>query len=147
MTGVLAAWLGRRFVVATVRGSSMEPTFHPGDRVLARRRRTPSVGDVVVVRPPDRSGFMIKRVFAVPGDPVPRALFPALADVAEAAVPPGQLVLLGDNEPVSDDSRRLGYFALDGVVGVALRKLRAGPLPAIVTARPRSAAARRRPSA
>lgn len=121
--GVISAWLGRRFVVVTVRGLSMEPTFRHGDRVLARRRVPVTTGQVVVVESPGDGNLVIKRVAAVPGDPVPRGRCPAIADVPERVVPPGRLVLLGDNAAVSDDSRRLGYFALDRVLGVVLRKL------------------------
>jgi len=141
MTRMLSAWFGRRFVVATVRGLSMVPTFRHGDRVLARRRGAISVGDVVVVEPPAAGGskLLIKRVFAVPGDPVPGELFPALMDVAERVVPPGRLVLLGDNEPLSDDSRRLGYFEVDRVLGVVLRKLPGrADLPPLLAVHPRA---------
>ncbi len=44
--------------------------------------------------------WMIKRVVAVPGDPAPA--LPALPRGADGRVPPGQLVLLGDNsQPAS----------------------------------------------
>lgn len=66
---------------------------------------------------------MIKRVAAVPGDPVPRDEVPALADVPEACVLPGKLVLLGDNPDVSYDSRRAGYFPAERVLGVVVRSL------------------------
>ncbi|MEV8475605.1 S26 family signal peptidase [Streptomyces sp. NPDC051173] len=127
------AVLSRRLVVVTVRGSSMSPAFHDGDRVLVRRGSSPAVGQVVVTERPARGGawprgpvrstaeatgreWLIKRVAAVPGDPVPRAL----ASVPEERVPPGKLVLLGDNRTVSLDSRELGYFPADRVLGMVL---------------------------
>ncbi|WFB10371.1 S26 family signal peptidase [Streptomyces sp. LX-29] len=133
-----AAALGRRLVVVTVCGASMEPTYRSGERVLARRGRTPAVGDVVVVEtaasetplaPGAGAGAMtarnwiIKRVAAVPGDPVPRDRFPALADVPEDRVPAGRLVLLGDNPERSQDSRRLGYFPVERLLGSVVRRL------------------------
>jgi signal peptidase I len=47
----------RRFLaswgLAVVRGRSMQPTMHDGDRLLVRHGGRPSPGDVVVVRLPD----------------------------------------------------------------------------------------------
>ncbi|SEL42863.1 S26 family signal peptidase [Nonomuraea pusilla] len=129
---------GRRTVVVTVSGPSMEPTLRPGDRVLVRR--TPGVvpgrGDVVVVeepgpcRPGDRTGaagtrWVVKRVAAVPGDPEPPYL-PAWARHPSGLVPAGRLVLLGDNPAGSRDSRHYGTVPASRVLGLATpRGLRA----------------------
>ncbi|HVH94091.1 MAG TPA: S24/S26 family peptidase [Nocardioidaceae bacterium] len=43
----------RTWGLAVVRGRSMQPTFHDGDRLLVRHGRLPRAGDVVVVRFPD----------------------------------------------------------------------------------------------
>lgn len=138
------ALLRRRLVVVTVRGTSMEPSYHDGDRVLVRRNLTPARGQVIVVEQPtmddlwcdppqsavtagggwpDGRSWMIKRVAALPGDPVPRELVPALAEVMEERVPPDRLVLLGDNRHASFDSRTVGYFPAERVLGVVLRPL------------------------
>jgi signal peptidase I len=87
--------LRRGWAVITVEGSSMEPTFHDGDRVAVRRTPTFRVmaGEVVVIAKPgfdnswrnspapirDDRRWMIKRVGAVAGEPVPRmaGYFPA----------------------------------------------------------------------
>jgi signal peptidase I len=134
--------LGRRLVAVTVRGMSMTPTYYDGDRVLARRGGDLRPGQVIVVErpeiggdwanPPQRSTrprslvgreWMIKRVAAVAGDPVPRDRVPALAEVPEDRVPAGKLVLLGDNAHLSYDSRRIGYFPAERVLGVVVRPL------------------------
>lgn len=126
-----------RLVTVSVSGTSMEPAYHEGDSVLVRRRVPPARGAVVVVeRPPYRAPWpdapvgpaapahviyarhwFIKRVAAVPGDPVPRAEVPALADAPGAHVPEGMLVLLGDNRSESYDSRSVGYFPAARVLG------------------------------
>ncbi|WP_316759504.1 S26 family signal peptidase [Streptomyces herbicida] len=126
-----------RWVAVSVSGNSMEPAYREGDRVVVRRRPVPVRGAVVVVeRPPYRAPWpdapvardapahviyarhwFIKRVAAVAGDPVPRAEVPALAEVAEDTVPEGMLVLLGDNHGNSYDSRSVGYFPADRVLG------------------------------
>jgi signal peptidase I len=126
-----------RWVAVSVSGASMEPAYREGDRVVVRRRAVPVRGAVVVVeRPPYRAPWpdapvardapahliyarhwFIKRVAAVAGDPVPRAEVPAPADAAEDTVPEGMLVLLGDNRGDSYDSRSVGYFPAERVLG------------------------------
>ncbi|MGW4022111.1 S26 family signal peptidase [Streptomyces sp. NPDC005009] len=118
-----------RFVVVTVHGSSMEPTLHGGDRLLVRLNTVPGRGQLVVAarpaftpgpdgatRPEFRHGadaWLIKRVAAVPADPAPGG----------GPVPAGQWVLLGDNRAHSLDSRQIGYFPTDALLGVVVRRL------------------------
>ncbi|WP_326822960.1 S26 family signal peptidase [Streptosporangium sp. NBC_01756] len=120
----------------TVDGTSMMPTLTDGDRVLVRRRRLDQLsrGDVVVLEPPlDPSGrympgpsgpdgrrWNIKRVAALPGDPVPAGV---TAGAGVALVPSGAMVVLGDNPAASVDSRQRGFFPADQMLGVALRRL------------------------
>ncbi|WP_372441450.1 S26 family signal peptidase [Plantactinospora mayteni] len=132
-----AWWARRRLVVVTVRGSSMQPTFQHGDRVLVRRAPITAIrpGQVVVVAagrpvgplPPDYPLWMIKRLRAAPGDPVPRDEVPALASVPEQTVPAGRMVALGDN-PAGADSRQLGYFYTANLLGVVTRRLTRAPI-------------------
>jgi signal peptidase I len=127
-----AWWLHRHLVVVTVQGTSMEPTLRHGERVLVRRASITAIrtGQVVVVAPgkpagplsPDYSMWMIKRLLAAPGDPVPRREVPILDSVPETTVPPGQMVVIGDN-PASGDSRQLGYFYTANLLGVVVRRL------------------------
>jgi signal peptidase I len=89
----------------------MEPTLRSGDRVLARRTVLDRVraGDIVILSSAARrTDGVIKRAVAVPGDPIPRATVPALADVAEPTVPAGKVVIVGDGSQ-SSDSRQHGY--------------------------------------
>ncbi len=51
-----------RLGLAVVRGRSMLPSLHDGDRVLVSYGRTPRPGDLVVVRLPERDGLAVKRV-------------------------------------------------------------------------------------
>jgi signal peptidase I len=153
LAGCAAVAIRHRFVVVTVRGESMLPTFTDGQRVLVRRCAVAAVapGDVVVFADPrdadrDRlaaerqrlvaagvpvrlpppgheSQWLVKRAVAVPGDQVPRATVPALAAVDHDVVPAGALVVLGDNAARSDDSRRYGYVAANRLIGTVLRTL------------------------
>lgn len=105
-----------------VRGVSMLPQLAPGDRVLVRRTSVRRVrrGDIVVFsRPRDASrGWMIKRVVAVPGDPIPRLAVPLLWRYPGSHVPAGRLVVLGDNPDESYDSRSFGYVHASSLLGV-----------------------------
>ena len=126
----------RGFIVVQVTGTSMCPALMPGDRVLVRRgvRHELRAGLIVVFghprdecmawdidAPPARNRWVIKRVAAVPGDMVPDVARPAVGGAV--VVPPGMLVVLGDNVG-SADSRSWGFLPSADVRGVAVRRLR-----------------------
>lgn len=123
------AWLRRSYVVVTVTGPSMQPTYHDGDRVLVRRRPLSAIrpGDVVVIARPDAAGWMIKRVVAIPGQAPPVDRVPSLSALTQTRVPDGTLVLLGDNPSFSKDSQRYGYLAADRLLGRVVRRFAAAP--------------------
>jgi hypothetical protein len=52
----------RRWGFAVVRGRSMQPTLHDGDRLLVRYGAVPRAGQLVLVRLRDRPGLSVKRV-------------------------------------------------------------------------------------
>jgi len=127
--GGAAVVLRRRLVVVRIEGKSMEPTLNDGDRVLVRRVHIDDVqpGTVVVLEPPEPVNgvrWLVKRAVALPGDPVPRDTAPALRDVAEQRVPDGCIVVLGDNQDRSHDSRKAGYFPAATLLGTVVRTLR-----------------------
>ena len=130
-----------RYAVITVDGISMLPSLADGDRVLMVRRRPAGVraGEIVVVRRPEPGTgwpdalrpprslsavqWYVKRVVALPGDPVPPGLAEACAQDLGPTVPPACLLVLGDN-PRSDDSKQWGYFPTGAVLGVVVRRMR-----------------------
>jgi signal peptidase I len=139
LAGVAAAaaaglwWLRRRLLVASVTGRSMTPFLADGERVLVRRCPgwRVAAGQVVVVamprhrRPAEGAGAdraaaatIVKRVAAVAGDPVPAGV-----GSSGRLVPPGMLVVLGDNQAESADSRHFGLISDDRVVGIVVRRL------------------------
>ncbi len=82
--------------------NSMSPALSPGDYVLVNRWayafRLPSVGDVVVLRPPtSRDRFLVKRV----------------ARITDS----GGVFVLGDNAERSQDSRHFGPVSRHHIVG------------------------------
>lgn len=84
----------RRFRVSD---TSMQPALRPGDKVVVATWLRPRVGDIVVLRHPERhSTFTVKRV---------HALGPSGLDVR------------GDNVNVSRDSRHFGPVTPRLVVG------------------------------
>lgn len=89
----------------------MRPALDPGDWALAVTARTIRRGAVVVVEHPGRPGFeMVKRVVAVPGDPMPDG----------RALGAGQLWVEGDAAGDSTDSRQFGPVGREHVRGVVL---------------------------
>jgi signal peptidase I len=127
-------WLRNRLLLVSVGGSSMVPAYRDGDRLLVRRRggRLVRPGQVVVADAPGRDVVsaggrpsapspdrrIVKRVAAVPGDPVPTGV-----DWMDPHVPPGKLALFGDNSAVSVDSRHYGFVSVERVIGVAVCRI------------------------
>jgi signal peptidase I len=151
LTLTAAVWLLRRqLAVVTVHGESMRPAFQPGDRVLVRRARLSRLRPglaVLLERPAEGRGWttppprwpgrsrvlMIKRVAALPGDPVPDLTHPSQAfprpppAAPGDRVPDGRFVVLGDNVGGSYDSRVFGYCPAVRLLGVVVCTL---PRPA-----------------
>ena len=125
--GAMVAAVRRRYLLVTVRGSSMCPTYYDADRILVRRTRSvrlngPCRGEIVVLRPPVEtmariSPLLVKRVAAVPGDEVPPGFRRA---VPLPIVPPRRLLVRGDNDR-SADSRSFGLVDFELVVGTVVR--------------------------
>jgi nickel-type superoxide dismutase maturation protease len=91
--------------IAVVEGPSMVPALRHGDRLLVwlrPPRRTPSIGTVVLVAPPDRP-LSVKRLVAIETD--------------------GRVRVEGDNEFGSTDSREFGPLPAEAIQGVALIRL------------------------
>ncbi|MFH1820755.1 MAG: signal peptidase I [Candidatus Nealsonbacteria bacterium] len=126
-----------------VRGQSMEPNFHNGDYLiideLSYQFRAPERGEVIVFKyPGDLSQRYIKRVIGLPGETVKVDLNQVyifesgsfvlldedyLPDFIET---PGQVetmlgtneyFVLGDNRPLSSDSRRWGVLPEEDIIG------------------------------
>lgn len=117
--------------VSVVRGNSMEPALHDGDRLVVDRVTynlgSVSRGDVVVLRYPRNPEVdFVKRVVGLPGDRIAMragVLFvngeaaddygciPDRENLDELVVPQREFFVLGDNRPISCDSREFGLVA------------------------------------
>ncbi|GAC1308170.1 MAG: signal peptidase I [Vulcanimicrobiaceae bacterium] len=123
-----------------VSGSSMAPRIDSDEYVLidalAYRLGAPGHGDVVAFRH-DRStrAIFLKRVIGVPGDRVaiergsvrvdgspidePYVRFHDTRSTREVTVPAGAYYVLGDNRPMSEDSRAWGFVPAGELIGRA----------------------------
>lgn len=109
------------FHTVEVKGPSMEPTFNQGQRLLVSNAYW-LVGeikknDIVVVKSNDE--FIIKRVYALEGETVDLFNIPENYSLTEGEykVPPGKIYILGDNRPMSEDSRQFGPVDRSEILG------------------------------
>jgi len=127
------------FDTTTVDGDSMLPTLLSADKVLVTKSYSrPIRDDIVVIHLLDAQGRpddIVKRVIGVPGDTVEirndvawvngsrEATHPVIIDASAAdsfppvTVPADTIYVMGDNRPVSLDSRYLGSIPLTDVQG------------------------------
>ena len=143
--GAFGLFLLQTYVVQVFRIStaSMAPTLLPDDLVVVARLsylfHAPRPADVIAFHFPQADGReFVKRVIGVPGDVVEegggrisvngKAVLPeggagvlqtdtAMPMLPPRQIPPGQVFVLGDNQPGSLDSRYWGTVPFRDVVG------------------------------
>ena len=118
-----AVFLKLDFRSVIVDGRSMLPSLTPGERVIVSDAYwlvgPVRDGDIVVVKDPSASGFIIKRVFRLAGEKVPVDKWPDFHHLedGEYSVPEDNIYVLGDNLQQSEDSRRFGPIPQKSIVG------------------------------
>jgi signal peptidase I len=138
VAAVLFVVYGLTFNFSVVRGSSMSPGIHDGDRILVNHLsymlQSVQRGDIVVLRYPlDPRLDYIKRVIGLPGDVVrirggfvsvngsvleePYISQPDPRGALEVKVEPDHFFVMGDNRPHSSDSREFGQVPRENLVG------------------------------
>jgi signal peptidase I len=121
-------------------GSSMQPSFHEGERVVASKLtyklHEPERGDVIVFRPPDGGEEdYIKRIIALPGEIVevkdgvvyvdnqpldePYIKSPPSYSYSTEIVPEDEYWVLGDNRNNSNDSHTGWTVPRENIIGKA----------------------------
>ena len=124
-----------------VSGESMEYTLDDKDILIAERRAydntPPQRGDIIVLndKTDNEERYIIKRVIGIPGDTVKTQgdtvyingnkleeeyLSVEISDIGETntyKVKDGEVFVLGDNRPVSYDSRYFGTVSTDEIIG------------------------------
>jgi signal peptidase I len=127
--------------IPQVTGPSMLPHVQPGELVLintlAYRFGPVKRGDIVALSHDEATAqTFLKRVVALPGDRVridrgtlvvndapvrePYVSFPDRRNVAQTAVPPHSIYVLGDNRAESEDSRTWGPIDESAIIGKAI---------------------------
>src|SRR5688572_15406527 len=93
----------------------MEPGLGEGDWLVATRAGPIRRGSVVVLRHPDGSLDLVKRVVAVPGDVI-----------ESGPLGPNEFLVLGDNREQSTDGREFGTVGRDAIEGVVRLRYQPG---------------------
>lgn len=124
----------RTFLVTPIRvvGPSMEPTLKSGDIMILNKVSKIDRFDIVVIKSDKSPEVLIKRVIALPGESVEitdgkiyingQVLKDKYgdgntSDYPYTTVPKGQYFVLGDNRPISADSRLFGTFSKKEIKG------------------------------
>jgi signal peptidase I len=121
MVGMLAIFILVSGVkIVTVVGTSMLPTFEPGQIIIAVRPVGLKTGDVVLINT-DSEGSMVKRIAALPGQPIPNEYTYVVSgglQKSPAICPENCVWIVGDNPKESIDSRTYGAIPLSQIQGV-----------------------------
>ncbi len=120
-------------------GPSMQPNLFAGYRVMTEKvsyyLHEPQRGDIVVVERPENEGNLIKRVIGLPGETIavrdghtyidgapvdePWVVYFGGRDISPTRIPEDYIFIMGDNRPVSRDSRDIGPVPIDSIIGRA----------------------------
>lgn len=135
LLAILVSLLLRTTVAAgfVVEQHSMEPTLIEGDALLVNKMVEPRRGDIVMLNGWDSGDVYVKRIVGVPGDvvsfvdgslwlngePSAESYMKSDTDNYEVTVPKGMFWVLGDNRPMSSDSREHGFIPATDIIGVA----------------------------
>ena len=128
------------FYGARVNGDSMEPSLHDGQYLLISKIayyfHPPARGDIIVLWSPEEPDqALVKRVVGLPGEkvrlkggrvfingqrlPEPYVFYSGGGNYGPLTLKPGRYFVLGDNRPISSDSRSWGPVPMERIIGKA----------------------------
>lgn len=145
---IIIVVLIRTFIVTPVivSGNSMKPNLNNGELLLVRKigynEKTIKRFDIVVIK--EDNDEIIKRIIGMPGEHISyknNKLYVNDKLVSEdyvhlttddfnleeictcSIIPDGKYLVLGDNRPISKDSRVIGLIDIDDIIGEAIFRL------------------------
>jgi signal peptidase I len=118
-------------------GPSMQPNLYVGYRMMTEkvsyRFHEPKRGDIVIAKPRDSQVTLVKRVIGLPGEtiesknghtyingnPIDEPWVASFGGryLAPTHIPEGYVFIIGDNRPISHDSRAIGPVSIEDIEG------------------------------
>lgn len=131
---IIAVILIRTFIITPVRvdGASMDQTLEDGQILLLYKLANVDYGDIVVLDEEKEGEIIIKRIIGMPGDTVSIRdntiyvngeeveedyAYGETSDYEEITLDDDEYFILGDNRPISKDSRYFGPVKEDEIIG------------------------------
>ena len=137
---IIAVILIRTFIITPVRvdGASMDQTLEDGQILLLYKLANVDYGDIVVLDEAKEGEIIIKRIIGMPGDTVSIRdntiyvngeeveedyAYGETSDYEEITLDDDEYFILGDNRPISKDSRYFGPVKEDEIIGKVIFRL------------------------
>ena len=137
---IIAVILIRTFIITPVRvdGASMDQTLEDGQILLLYKLANVDYGDIVVLDEEKEGEIIIKRIIGMPGDTVSIRdntiyvngeeveedyAYGETSDYEEITLDDDEYFILGDNRPISKDSRCFGPVKEDEIIGKVIFRL------------------------
>ena len=137
---IIAVILIRTFIITPVRvdGASMDQTLEDGQILLLYKLANVDYGDIVVLDEKKEGEIIIKRIIGMPGDTVSIRnntiyvngeeveedyAYGETSDYEEITLDDDEYFILGDNRPISKDSRYFGPVKEDEIIGKVIFRL------------------------
>ena len=137
---IIAVILIRTFIITPVRvdGASMDQTLEDGQILLLYKLANVDYGDIVVLHEEKEGEIIIKRIIGMPKDTVSIKdntvyvndeeleedyAYGETSDYEEITLGDDEYFILGDNRPISKDSRYFGPVKEDEIIGKVIFRL------------------------
>ena len=137
---IIAVILIRTFIITPVRvdGASMDQTLEDGQILLLYKLANVDYGDIVVLDEEKEGEIIIKRIIGMPKDTVSKKdntvyvndeeleedyAYGETSDYEEITLGDDEYFILGDNRPISKDSRYFGPVKEDEIIGKVIFRL------------------------